>query len=164
MMFFWICCCHSPHVARSHRSEPKGSKGQSPPTYLSFCPCLFTAFTVIDEPPIGVRTGTNVLENTHSSQSYRQGFYGNSLSCHCVWTPIWYEHTCMYTHPAMTQTCTQTNMCAAFFLHSKSNYGPTLKRRGRWKMFRFSVLIGRNASPCLFMVKLCIWWCRRVSL
>lgn len=120
MMFFWIGCCHSPHVARSHRSEPKGSKGQSPPTYLSFCPCLFTAFTVIDEPPIGVRTGTNALENTHSSQSYRQGFYGNSLSCHCVWTPIWYEHTRMYTHPAMTQTCTQTNMCAAFFFCIRS--------------------------------------------
>lgn len=84
--------CRSPCVARSRRPEPKGQRGQSPPSSLLLRPGLFTAFAVdIDETPMGVQTGTVTLthtlkekKKTLSSQSYRRGCHGNSLSCLCV--------------------------------------------------------------------------------
>lgn len=90
--------------SRSRRSEPKGQRGQSPPSSLSLRPSLFTAFTVdTDETPMGVtarhtynlytqtHTHTHAYTQTVSCQSCRQGCHGNRLPCLCVWTPIQYK-------------------------------------------------------------------------
>lgn len=55
--------------SRSRRSEPKGQRGQSPPSSLSLRPSLFTAFTVVtDETPMGVtaRHTNNLYTQTHT--------------------------------------------------------------------------------------------------